>query len=139
MQARDLMQEDVLTVAESDPIEELLDVLVAERIHGAPVVNSEGDLVGVVTQQDLVFGSMMRPEASKPGDSASPVTRGLEVRDIMTSPAVSATEDTDIRNLCRIMYQLRIHRVPIVRGAKVRGIVSSLDVCNAVAEGKAAG
>ena len=135
MQARDLMQEDVFTVAESDPIEELLDVLVAEHIHGAPVVNSEGDLVGVVTQQDLVFGSMMRPEASKPANSASVITRSLEVRDIMTSPAVSATEDTDVRNLCRMMFQLHIHRVPIVRGAKVRGIVSSLDVCNAVAQG----
>ncbi len=139
MQAKDLMREDVFTVAENDPIEELLDVLVAERIHGAPVVNSEGDLVGVVTQQDLLFGSMMRTDASKPGNSAGLVTRGLEVRDIMTSPAVSAAEETDVRNLCRMMYQLRIHRVPIVRGAKVRGIVSSLDVCNAVAKGKAAG
>ena len=57
----------------------------------------------------------------------------LRVRDIMTSPPVSATEETEIVDLCEMMYRLRIHRIPIVRGGKLAGIVSSLDVCRAVA------
>jgi CBS domain-containing protein len=60
----------------------------------------------------------------------------LTVSDVMTAPAVSAIEDTDIVDLCRMMYKLRIHRVPIVREDKVLGIISSLDICNALATGR---
>ncbi len=57
------------------------------------------------------------------------------VRDIMTSPAVSAGEETDVLALCRMMTRLRIHRVPIVSDGRVTGIISSLDVCAALARG----
>jgi CBS domain-containing protein len=59
------------------------------------------------------------------------------VREIMTSPAVSATETTEVRVLCELMHRLRIHRVPIVRKDRLVGIVSSLDVCGAIAGGQA--
>jgi CBS domain-containing protein len=39
-------------------------------------------------------------------------------------------------DLCRIMWSLRIHRVPILRKGKVTGLVSSMDLCRAVLEGK---
>ena len=131
--AKDLMSTEVLTVDESDRVDELMDVLVGENIHGAPVLDSEGTLVGVVSQQDVFFGLMTCDD-----EDASKQTREepLTVRSIMTSPAVSASEDTDIVALCRMMYKLRIHRVPIVRGESVTGIVSSLDICASIAQGK---
>jgi CBS domain-containing protein len=58
------------------------------------------------------------------------------VRDIMTSPALSAEEDMDVLALCRMMSRLRIHRVPIVREGKITGIISSLDVCDALGRGE---
>jgi len=126
MTAKDLMSTDVLIVKESDKVEELLDVLVGEHVHGAPVVDESGHLVGVVSQQDVFFGSIGEEGGQPPA----------AVREIMTSPAVSATEDTDVTALCRMMYKLRIHRVPIVDDGTVIGIVSSLDVCSAIARGK---
>jgi len=51
-------------------------------------------------------------------------------------PAISAEEDTPVIELCRIMWSLRIHRVPILRKGKVTGLVSSMDLCRAVLEGK---
>jgi CBS domain-containing protein len=134
MRAVELMREDVVTIQESDTIEEVLDVLVGEHIHGAPVVNTEGELVGVVSQLDIYFGKMTRngkPRIRAEDEGHEPMT----VRDVMTAPAVSAAEDTDIVDLCRMMYKLRIHRVPIVRAEKVLGIISSLDICNAIATG----
>ena len=135
MRAGELMRENVVTIHESDPIEEVLDVLVGEHIHGAPVVNSDEELVGVISQLDIYFGKMTRagkPEAGTREEGLEP----LAVRDVMTAPAVSAVEETDIVDLCRLMYRLRIHRVPIVRAEKVVGIISSLDICNALATGR---
>ena len=135
MRAVELMRENVILIRDADPIEEVLDVLVGEHIHGAPVVNDQGDLVGVISQLDIYFGKMTRNgklDAKSREESLEPLT----VRDVMTAPAVSAVEDTDIVDLCRLMYKLRIHRVPIVREDKVLGIISSLDICNALATGR---
>ena len=130
MKAGELMSTDVVTLKESDPIEEAFDLMVGEHIRGAPVIGSEGELIGIVSQLDIYFGKMTRE--GKGGDKTSP----LLVRDVMTSPAVAATEETDITDLSRMMYKLRIHRIPVVRGTEVCGIVSSLDICEAIASGR---
>jgi CBS domain-containing protein len=134
MLAKDVMQERVFTVREDDLAAEVLDAFVAEHIHGAPVLGDDGELVGFVTQQDLLFASMTKSGADGRGRRGS-TKPGVKVRDIMTSPAVSASEDTEISRLCRMMFELRIHRVPITRAGKVTGIVSSLDICGAFARG----
>ena len=54
-----------------------------------------------------------------------------------TPPPAAPTEDTEVRSLCRLMHKLRIHRVPITRDGEVTGIISSLDVCGALARGDA--
>jgi len=130
MRAGDLMRTELVTFHENDPIDEVLDVLVEQHIHGAPVVDDAGQLVGVISQLDIHFGRMTR-------DETDGVEGGrLTARHVMTSPPVSATEETDLVDLCQLMYRLRIHRVPIVRGSRITGIVSSLDVCQAIASGR---
>jgi CBS domain-containing protein len=129
MRAKDLMQTDVLTLREDDPVDAAVDRLVDHHLHGAPVINAAGEVVGIVSPWDLYFATMTKAEDSGAGAADGP----LRVRDIMTSPPVSATEETEIADLCEMMYRLRIHRIPIVRGGKLAGIVGSLDVCRAVA------
>lgn len=135
MVARDLMQTDVLTVSEEDSLAEICDLLQQAHIHGAPVVSPEGQLVGFVSQEDVLFGSMSGPPADEAGNGDDFVPR---VRDIMTAPAVAATEETQIEDLCRMMWRLRLHHVPIVRSGRVTGIVSSLDLCRAISDGEIA-
>ncbi len=132
MLAKDLMRPDVVTVGEDESIADLLDVFVRQNIHGAPVLNRRGELVGGVTQQDVYFGSATQgPEPGKGDD--------LKVKDIMTSPAVSATETTEVASRWEMMYKLKIHRVPILRDGVVTGIVSSLDICGAISRGESLG
>ena len=137
MRARDLMQREVVTVREDVPLAELADMLQQAHIHGAPVVSDDGGLVGFVSQEDVLFGSMTGPPDPPEGDRGT--SDGGEflprVGDIMTAPAVTATEETDVRDLCRLMWRLRLHHIPIVRDGKVSGIVSSLDLCRDVADG----
>lgn len=127
MRAKDLMETEVLTLGEDDPVDAAVDRLVDSHLHGAPVVNAEGEVVGIVSPWDLYFATM-----TKAGGSGAAAGR-LRVRDIMTSPPVSASEETEIVDLCEMMYRLRIHRIPILRRGKLAGIVSSLDICRAVA------
>lgn len=136
MQASDLMRTEVFSVREDDSVETLMDALVGEHIHGAPVLDAAGGLVGVVTQQDVFFAAMTR---GRDGEAGAVRPEAVKVRSIMTAPAVSASEDTDIRSLCRMMHRLRIHRVPIVREGRVTGIISSLDICAALGRGEELG
>ena len=137
MLAKELMRREVFTIRDDRPLSELIDLLVREHIHGCPVVDRNGELVGIVTQQDVFFSAVTRDRAEGSGESKKRrgTPEALEVRDLMTSPAVSADEETEILNLCRMMHRLRIHRVPIVKDGKVTGIISSLDVLGQLADG----
>jgi CBS-domain-containing membrane protein len=133
MQARDLMQTEVVTIREDSHVDLLCDLFQVAHVHGVPVLNSRGELVGIVSEEDVIFGTMGVPEEPTPPPGDQEV--GVRVRDIMTSPAVCATEETDVVELCRMMWGMRIHHIPIVLDGRVTGIVSSLDLARAVAEG----
>jgi CBS domain-containing protein len=128
MTARDLMQSDVTAVREDASVGQLCDIFQAQHVNGVPVVGDDGSLVGIVSEEDVLFGAMGIPQGEAPAVAG-------RVGDIMTSPAICATEETDIVELCRMMWGMRIHHIPIVSGTKVIGIVSSLDLVRAVAEG----
>ncbi len=142
MLVKDLMQSEVLTARAGELVADVLDRLVQERIHSAPVVDEAGDLIGMITLTDVLFGGMTRPDddddppADGEGGSGGKGRRGLRVDEIMTSPAVSVGEEAGLRDLCRMMSSLGIHRVPVTRGDRVVGIVSSLDICEALASGR---
>jgi CBS domain-containing protein len=126
MQARDLMNTEVVTIGEDAPVSQLCDLLQAVHANGLPVLNAQGELVGIVSEDDILYGTM--GVFDKDG-------RAVLVRDIMTSPAVCATEDTDVVELSRMLSGMRIHRIPILSEGKVTGMVTALDVVRAVADG----
>ena len=147
MRASDIMTKDVATVTPETPIEILCDLFRERRITGAPVVDSAGRLVGIVSKDDVLFrsrGSALEPRQTpdikmlfssgfvgfNQGDDG-PATVG----EIMTREVLSAPEDSTVAEICRLMWGKRIHRVPIVRGPLLVGIVSALDVCRAVTNG----
>ena len=130
MRVSELMRKRVVTVNEEEPAAAVLDLMIREHLHGVPVVNEDGVLVGMVTQQDVYFSALTH-------DKGKPVGIGqLIVRDIMTGPAVAVDVETSLTDLCKLMYKLRIHRVPILDDDKICGIVSSLDICAAVSRGE---
>jgi CBS domain-containing protein len=130
MLVRDLMRAKVLTVTEDQPVQEVIEMLVREHIHGIPVVDDTGELVGVVTQQDIFFSASTLGAAGIDGPGR------LKVREVMTSPAVTVDDDADLQTLCSTMHRLRIHRLPVVREGRMVGIVSSLDICGLVSRGE---
>jgi CBS domain-containing protein len=180
LRAADLMTREPITVPQDMTLADLCDLFQERNINGAPVVDERGLLVGVVAQDDIIYGAMGRPiegagesparrrrrgmvealreRSQKAGEAplrAVPDARPrtgerafwadmraeddpmrMPVRSIMTSPAISAEEKTPITDLCNVMWNLRIHRVPIVRGGKVTGLISSMDLCRAILNGQ---
>jgi CBS domain-containing protein len=118
------MKAAVVTVRVDQPVAELFDILQEAHVKGAPVLDKNGAMVGFVSQEDVMFGSL---------GGGRDATAAL-VGDIMTSPAMSVSESTSVQELARMMWRFRIHHMPVVRGDRVVGIVSSLDFCNLVAE-----
>lgn len=131
MTANDLMHRPAITIGQDETVARLCDLLQENHVNGVPVIDEAGELVGIVTEEDILYGSM-GTEGKEPEEGEPPAP--ALVRDIMTSPAVCATEETDVVEICNLMWQMRIHRVPIVKDGKVTGIVAAMDLVRAVAE-----
>jgi CBS domain-containing protein len=137
--ARDVMTSPVVTVGPETPVKEIAQLLLTHHISGVPVV-SDGKLVGIVTEADLLYKE--RPDLEEGGllrlfrrgqlAEAERKAEGLVARDVMTSPVVTVTEDTPLREVAALMARRQINRVPVVRGDQVVGIVSRADVLRAL-------
>src|SRR5437867_4165471 len=132
------MSRDVATVSASTSIDDLCEIFQTRNIKGVPVVDSAGRLKGIVTESDVVFGGLGRgrPPFSSPAEGKLPGPGPTTVGEIMTEPAISAEEDTPVERLAELMWRMRIHRLPICSGGRLTGIVSSLDICQVLAEGR---
>ena len=120
----DYMVSPVLSVSPDTSTQEAAQIMESNHV-GSLLVKDGGSFVGIITETDLT-----RKIVAKGLQGKNP-----SVRDIMTAPAVSATEDTRVEDLCRMMWRLRLHHIPIVQQGQVTGIVSSLDLCRAISDG----
>ena len=120
--ASDVMVKDVITVTESMPLKDVARMFIEKKITGAPVVNVEGELVGVISETDII-----RKTTSI--GAWSPNTVGQ----IMTRPAVTVSPDETLQRVCEMMYNRRIHRVVVAEGARIKGILTTMDILRAIA------
>ncbi len=126
----DVMSVDPITVSADSSIEQAQEILRANRITGLPVVDDDGNLVGVLSQSDLVWGPGLHVAAllrKKPS--------GLRVGELMTSPAVTVDLDCSVIEAARVMLENRVHRVVAVdpHGRPV-GVLSATDYVTLAAE-----
>jgi CBS-domain-containing membrane protein len=145
----ELMQRDVRTVRTDADVHELEKLLLSERIHGVPVVDRDGRLVGVVSQTDLLnwhFHSAV-DGVSFYQDPGQRPPRGLRFTDIRTaiveevmSPIVHCVcPDQPVTLAAARMIDRKVHRLIVVdQDAQVLGIVSAADLLRAIPEVEAA-
>lgn len=151
VKAADIMQREVISVQAGVSIADLVELLYGHRISGVPVVDEGGVLVGVISATDVLLGDMvlgqapvletdyhthleMTPETwevmrIEPEDDR-------RVRDLMSTGVITAQPDTPIEELARIMHTNRIHRLIVLEGELLAGIVTTMDILRAVMEKK---
>jgi len=149
--ARDIMNPNVISVPSSMDLRDLARLFLDKGISGAPVVDEQGNLAGVISQTDLIYYSLTRDDELK-SDSlfyqtarveGQHVPRGFQIEDcntgcvadVMTPLVHAVTEQSTIDAVSRLMTSKHIHRVIVRRGRKVAGIISALDVLKAQDDG----
>jgi CBS domain-containing protein len=127
--AKDIMTRLVVTARADLPLDELVRTMRERELSGLPVVRPGGCLAGFVAQDDV----FLRPSGADAGAAGGPVT----AEEVMVREVITAREDTTVRDLAALMWKHRIHRVPVCDEERtVLGIVSSMDICRAIMEGK---
>lgn len=157
--ARDVMQPDVVSVAPEAALLEVHRLFVEEEIGGAPVIDDEGRVVGVITAKDLLravqeqydsAAALTVPEYfreelpySGPDWLAAPEDfqdrmSSMTAADAMVRGVITVPPDATVREIARLMREQRIHRVFVVSGEELVGIVTTFDMVRLL-EGGAAG
>jgi CBS domain-containing protein len=147
LQARDIMTQEVITIAPEASVEELARLLESRKIGGVPVVEADGRLVGVVTQSDLVKRSrdLELPPALNILDlhmfieTPAGFKRRLEkmlgdtVREVMTPEPITITPGTPVQEIAALMDRKKVHTLPVVEQGKLVGIVGKMDLIRSLA------
>lgn len=146
MKARDIMTRDVLSVSIDDKVENVARLLVDNKISGVPVVDNKQQVVGMVTEKDLMikardlkipfyvtlFDSIIFLENPLKFNEELRRYTAVKVRDIMTTKVVAVEEDTALSEIVDLLAKRKINRVPVVRNRKLVGIITRNDVLKAL-------
>ncbi len=146
LRAKDIMTEDVITVSPSMTIEELARVLMKNQISGAPVVDEEGNLIGIVTENDLITQNkrLHIPTILRLFDAFIPLgTSRLEreikkitattVGEVCTKKVITVEPETPLEEIATIMTEKKIHLIPVVEKGKIVGIIGKRDIIKSAA------
>ncbi len=144
--AKDIMTKNVITVTPELPVDKLAGILWQNKISGVPVVDDAGNLVGVVTESDLidqnkkvhiptvftVLDSMIFLENPAKIDKEIKKMTGTTVKDICTPDPVTVEEGTPLDEIASIMSDKHIHTLPVVKDGKVVGVVGKSDIIKTI-------
>jgi CBS domain-containing protein len=143
MQARDVMTRKVISVNDGDSILTAARLMLQNRISGLPVVDTGGNLVGVVTEGDFLRRGELGTQRSRPawlefllgaGRLAKEYvhTHGRKVGEIMTADPAFVGEDDSLETVVELMERRHIKRLPVLRDGRLVGMVSRANLVQAV-------
>jgi CBS domain-containing protein len=144
MKVRDVMTSPVVSIDPESSVLEAVRIMLQRHISGLPVIDKRGRLSGMITEGDFLRRAETGTQRRRPrwlefllgpGRLAEEYTRshGRKVHEIMTTNAVTVTEEVPLDEVVRLMEKRRIKRLPVVRGNEVIGIVSRANLVHALA------
>jgi len=148
MRADDVMTMEVITVSPETHIREVAKILLENRVSALPVVDDKGQLLGIVSEGDLMrrreSGTERRQSwwlrlLENPNELASEYVKshGVHAKDVMTKKVITVAEDTPVDKIAELLEKHRIKRVPVVHGGRVVGIVSRANLLHGLIVHKA--
>jgi CBS domain-containing protein len=130
----EIMSQPVVTVTPGTGIKTAAELLVEHGISALPVVDSAGQLVGIVSEADLIPIEARpdpRSQATPLGPTAGSTPRS--VADVMTRDVVVVTTQSEVAEAAKIMLRRDVKRVPVLSGRRIVGIVSRRDLVKVIA------
>jgi CBS domain-containing protein len=138
--AKEIMTQDVVTVTEDTSVTEVARIFLEKGFNGLPVISETGEVLGVVTNSDLVdqnkrlhiptvialFDAVIYRD--KQFKKELEKMTGSLVKDIYTRNPIIASPDTPLEELATIMAEKHVHTLPVVENGKLVGVVGKLDI-----------
>ena len=145
--AKDIMTTEVITVRMDTTVNELAEILWKNRISGAPVLDDDGNVVAVVTENDLIdqskkfhiptmislLDSVIFLESSKKTEEEIKKMAGNTVRDICAKNFVSVSKDAGLDEIATIMAEKKVHTLPVMQDDRLIGVIGKTDIIRTIA------
>ena len=125
MQVHECMKIDPITLSPKTTYTQASRLLRLKKLHALPVVDKEGQLVGIVTERDLLDIS---PVAVLGVHTISDLLSSLRVEEAMTRQVITVQEDDPLEDAARILVDNKISSLPVMRGDQLVGMVTDLDI-----------
>src|SRR4030042_2919893 len=148
LKAKDIMTSDVIKTKPDTTLEDLARALMRHQINGMPVVDDNGNLIGIVTENDLISKNsrLHIPTILRLFDAYIPLgTSRLEsgikkmaatnVGDICTKDVITVKDETSVEDIATIMTEKKIHLLPVLKEGKLVGIIGKNNIIRVIAGG----
>jgi CBS domain-containing protein len=147
----DIMQRDVVTVSPDDKLEDVVRVLHDHELPGVPVVNDGGRCVGIITEADLViseegsdlhlphyielFGGVVFLEPLRHFEERLHKAFASSASEMMTADPVTVAPEATVQEAARLISKGGHNRLPVVEHGRLVGVVTRVDVLEALTAG----
>ncbi len=133
MPAKDVMNTRVTTIAVTATLLDAARTMVNARVGILPVVDSDGALVGILSEHDVLGHETAEGLTHSTSDS-NDANRALsaQISSVMTKNVVVTTEEEALADVAALMVKHRVKHIPVVRGRSVVGVISRLDLVKAM-------
>ena len=149
IKAKDIMTKNIITVSPETEVTQAANLLLEKRINGVPVVNSIGELVGILCQSDLIAQQKSIPipsfftlldgyislTTSKRMDKEVEKIAATKVAEAMTADPVTVDPETEIEKIAALMVGKNYHTLPVIEAGKLVGILGKEDVLKTLITG----
>jgi len=142
LNASDIMTTDVITVKKDTSLKDLAKLLYENHINGVPVVDDDGQLIGIICESDLIrkdkklhiptvvaiFDWVLYLESPKKIEKEIQRINATTVEDLYTKNVITVDEKTLIDEIATIMEQKKIYTIPVMDGDRLVGVVGKADL-----------
>ena len=126
MTVNEIMSRKVVSISADDNLRIVNDIMGLGRVRHLPVVR-RGELVGVVSQRDLLHASLSNVMGLS-SDDQNLFLQGVTIAQVMSAPPVSIGLTASVQNAACIMAERKIGCLPVVEDGKLLGIVTETDL-----------
>lgn len=130
MNVSDMMTAKPITIHQDTPLRSALEILDKNNFHHLPIMNSEGQLVGILTKRDIRAALKSPYILREAWQNEAEIIR-LPVRAIMTPAPIVVEPNADADEAVRLMLANHVSCLPVVRSETLVGIITTSDVLNA--------
>jgi len=152
LKAKDIMTKNVISIGPDDTIEEAARLMFLNGLSGVPVLDKEDQLVGILTEGDLVkkekavdlplmfnlLGTLIYLDNPANGDEIEKQLKditAIKVKELMSRVVVTVAPDAALEDVANTSLNKKVNPIPVVQSGKIVGIVSRADFVRLIAGG----